>query len=270
MIQYYLRSLTYLFFRWILHKEFITARASFQGLKFKVKPEDAIGRAIYKRKVYEESLTVFLLENLSLSKDDIFLDIGANIGWYTAVLNTHYGVTTYAFEPDPLNFSLLEHNIKKNKLVHVTAMSQAVADVVGVKTLYLYPSKNRGRHSLLPINYGKEVSVQTTTLDAFISAHKIKKEQIKFIKIDIEGYEYFALKGAEDLLPHIPYILSEFSSDFMERGGVKPVQQLDLLSKHHFNPHVVSSEGLVSVSRQEILSKKKNMNLLWIKEGYVL
>lgn len=272
MLRYYYNAVIYLLNRWVFHKTYLTAYSPRFNFYFKFKTEDVIGRHIFKKGIYEEGLTNFLLKKLKLEEEDIIFDIGANIGWYSVLLHqiSPDSARIYAFEPDPLNFSLLKTNIKLNGAQKVSPFQQAVSDTNGTQTLYLYPSKNQGRHSLLPINSDKQVQVPTIMLDNFMQHNQLDFANLKFIKIDVEGYEYFALKGARQVLAQVPYILSEYSPNYMKKGAVSPENLLDLLYSYSFTPHFIENEKAVPVSRGDILSEERNINLFWIKEGYNL
>lgn len=267
MLRYYFNSVIYLFNRWVLRKNYLTAYSPKFDLHFKFKTEDVIGRLIYKRGTYEESLTNFLLNYVKFYDKDIIIDIGANIGWYATLLSkfSPNSVKVYAFEPDPLNYSLLKDNIKLNE-VKVIAYQQAVSDKNGSQILYQYPSKNQGRHSLLPINSNHQVQVTTVCLDDFFNSNKLNFSDLKFIKIDIEGYEYFALKGAEQCLKHVPYILSEYSPSLMRKGNLSPGKLLDLLCGFSFIPFLVEYDKLIETSQEELLAMDYNVNVFWKKK----
>jgi FkbM family methyltransferase len=86
--------------------------------------------------------------------------------------------------------------------------------------LHLYDDKNRGRHSLLPISDGEQINVKTTCLDTYLKSQDIDSSAVTFIKIDIEGFEQVALKGASQTLSQRPMILSEFVTDYVKKGGL--------------------------------------------------
>ncbi len=270
MVRYYFKSVIYLIHRWILDTNYLTAYAPKFDLRFKFKTQDVIGRLIFKEGMHEEELTSFLLQNLTIEEQDIIFDVGANIGWYSLLLGkkSPLSVKIYAFEPDPLNFSLLEHNVKINNIKQVICIKKAVSDVEETKILYQYPSKNFGRHSLLPINDNTQIPVETIALDKFIERNNIDYRKIKFMKVDIEGYEYFAFKGAIKVLQHTPFILSEYSPSYMKKGDVSPQALLELFYAHSYTSYLITHDGFLPVMQEEILAKNHGINIFWMKEGY--
>jgi FkbM family methyltransferase len=267
--KFYLRSVYYIVMRWIVHKDYMTAYVPEHDLRFKFKTEDVVGRVLYKYRTFESGITRCFLDHIKLEDHDVVLDVGANIGWYSLVLGKHApsSVSLYAFEPDPLNFQLLSDNVSVNQAQNITCVPKAVSDSSTTKTLYLYPSKNRGRHSLLPINEGEQVEVTTTTIDAFVEQQKIEVDRIKFMKIDVEGYEYFVLNGAHHVLSHIPYLHTEYSPGYMQKGGVDARTFIGLLRGYRLMPHRIDEKGdLDLLTDEQLLHLPKSMNLLWARK----
>lgn len=143
---------------------------------------------------------------LSMLKDreGAVLDIGANIGIMTRHMAQKLPNTPiHAFEPMPDNAEVLRRIIKefslKNVQLHEIALGEKKGNVEmilphhgGTKMQGLSHVKHPSIHDW---NHGDEVSVEMEKLDDLLAAEKIQG-----IKIDIENYEYFALKGGEKVL----------------------------------------------------------------------
>ncbi|HZB12209.1 MAG TPA: FkbM family methyltransferase, partial [Chryseolinea sp.] len=237
-MRYFIQSLKFFFFKRILGRKFLTATDTIFNLNFHVEIHDAMGRKIFKRGSLHPDHTSFLL-TLPFDDSDVILDIGANIGWYSIVLknNIRRNVTFYAFEPEPLNFELLKKNIAHNHIANIEAVNKAVAEKSGQSTLFLYHPKNSGRHSLLDINpqTNKSIQVETINLEDFLKGKNIDFKKVKLIKIDIEGYEVFALKNAATLLQQLPYMFIEYSPVLIRQGGQDPAHFIKWLSDFGFN-----------------------------------
>lgn len=143
---------------------------------------------------------------LSLLKDGegSVLDVGANIG----IMTVHLGQKLphsmiHAFEPMPYNISVLKKVITKFKLKSVKLHEIALGDSIGNVKMVLPEygkTKMQGlshvkHESITEWNEGQEFEVPLNTLDNLISSEKIQG-----IKIDIENFEYFALKGGRQIL----------------------------------------------------------------------
>jgi FkbM family methyltransferase len=261
------RSASYFINRWILQRPFLLARSPDFDLKLKVKTEDVVGRHLYKYQIHEPELSAFLAEELTFEPGDIIIDIGANIGWYSLIFErlAPEGVNIFSFEPDPLNFQLLKHNLQLNTATKVTAIQKALSDKDGEQTLYQHDNKNLGRHSLLPLQEGRSVTVSTTSLDHFWDENGLGSRTPKFIKIDIEGYELLALRGADSVLERCPAILCEYSPAYMRQGGINPGDLIDLLTGYGYEPHEMHATGMQSVDANSLRDLDRMTDLFWKK-----
>ena len=261
-----IRALKYLLFRYVLRKKFLIAKDDKFGSLLKFKTEDVVGRHIYKRGEYESHISNYLIDEMNFSKGDIALDIGANIGWYSMLLNKLMPESSkiYAFEPDPVNYGLLSENIRLNDAQNVVSVNSALSNKKEIKKLYLYSNKNLGRHSLLDINEGEYVNVETLVLDDYLESENIELSKIKFVKIDIEGYEYFALSGASKVLDHVQCLISEFVPAHMQRGGIEPVLLIELMRGKGFLPNVVVDSELCSISDDDLLNVSA-CDIIWLR-----
>ena len=261
------RSLAYLVNRWLLRREFLIAHLPRQNLRFKVKTEDVVGRHIYKYHVHEAALTAFLAKQLTFEPGDVIIDIGANIGWYSVLLErlSPDGVDIFSFEPDPLNFTLLTENLRLNEAGRVLATQKALAAEPGVMRLYQHNSSNLGRHSLLQLQDGAAVDVQTTTLNHFWAEQNLGERIPRFIKIDIEGYELHALRGASDVLARCPAVLCEYSPTYMRQGGIDPAELVDLFVEHGYSATQITAQGPAPIEAGEIKRIDGITDLFWQK-----
>lgn len=153
---------------------------------------------------------------LSLLKDgqgDV-LDIGANIGIMTVHLAAQLPNTTiHAFEPMPANASILKKIIAHFRLNKAVVHEVALGESTGVAKMVLplngqtvMQGLSHVKHeSITEWNDGHEVEVPLDQLDNIING-----QVIQGIKIDVENFEYFALKGAQRILQtHHPIIYAE-------------------------------------------------------------
>jgi len=263
-----MKVLFYLIQRFLLRRSFSVATENRYRCQFRFKTSDCVGRTIYKKGDYEPELTKFILGELKFAPGDIFLDIGANIGWYSILLSKKFGsdVQVFAFEPDNLNFSLLSSNLQRNAIQNVTPIKLAVAEETSSKTLYRYKEGNLGRHSLLPTEGLEEQTVDTTTLDHFVKQNDMDPEKVKFIKMDIEGYEYFAMRGAENLLEHVPLVLTEYSPEMLKERGFNPTDLLDFMQRYHYQPHQLLEGSLATIQIRDLVNMEQPvMDVFWVK-----
>jgi len=124
------------------------------------------------------------------------VDIGANIGFYTQLFSKLIGPIgeVHSFEPDPYNFRNMSKALTNYQNVHLNQL--AISNQSG--QVYLYLSKYLNvDHKIYDSGEDRnKVLVQCTSLDDYFS----NDEEIDFIKIDIQGYEYLALNGMSRIL----------------------------------------------------------------------
>ena len=138
-----------------------------------------------------------------ISAEGICIDVGANIGNHTLFMaNEVNAKKIIAFEPIYETFRILKKNIRINGLEEkVIPHNVGCADVKGNAALEKYDYENIGGTGLV-LNDG---SIPLITLDDFDFG-----EEVKFIKIDVEGMELCVLKGSSELIrKYHPYIMVE-------------------------------------------------------------
>lgn len=195
----------------------------FTSRPFWVDPADSLQLA---KSGMFEPLETALLRDL-IKPGDRVLDIGANMGYYTVLFADWVGASGIvdAVEPDPDNFALLDANTRdfqQQGRVHLHTL--ALSESSGTAKLF-HSKDNVGMHRLYDSiccdGSFKEVAV--------CRGDDLALAPLDVIKIDIEGYEAFALRGLSDTLTNSPNlkILCEFSPLSMMEAGVQPVQWLE-------------------------------------------
>lgn len=132
----------------------------------------------------------------------ILFDVGANVGDYTKLLMDYFPeATIHCFEPAKKTFQKLRENVQNSNVI---LNNMGISDEVTEKRLY-YDEEGSGMASLyhreldyLGIDFSLSESVRLDTLDNYCKKNNI--ETIDLLKMDIEGNELKALKGADLLL----------------------------------------------------------------------
>lgn len=134
------------------------------------------------------------------------VDCGANIGNHSVFFASVMNADVISFEPQPYNYAFLQANIALNSLQgKVHALNLAVGEREGEVALKLVMENNHGAYSAKAIESvtGNSASnadlfdVRVTSMDAALNDIK---DRISIIKLDIEGMELEALKGAVSIL----------------------------------------------------------------------
>ena len=149
---------------------------------------------------YEPTITEIL--KALINPGDICLDIGANIGWFTTLFQKCVGVTgeVHSFEPVPPIFEHLKKNIKLNEPPeNVKVNNFALGDEEKDIDLHIFPNLPNGHASISTFDEKDFVVYPSRmlTLDSYLSKHNL--DNVKLVKMDIEGAELMMLKGASKL-----------------------------------------------------------------------
>lgn len=191
------------------------------------------------------------------------LDIGANIGILTMELAGMVGLSgsVHAFEPDPENAELLEKNAKLNGFSQVRVRRAAVGDKKTTKKLFLNED-HRGDHRLYDSRDGRKFrEVEMVRLDDELKG----LEHLDFIKIDIQGYEAYALDGMKDILSRFAgvRILCELCPSLLELAGSDPGRFLEGWKALGFSLYRVENDGSASAAEASDLLAEAH------RKGYI-
>jgi len=160
------------------------------------------------------------------------LDVGAHVGLFTVLLARWAGPKgqVFAFEPTPLTrAALIDHLILNEVAGRVTVCPFAVSDKEG--SSFVYTVSNSPENTLSPIHgrlaNAEAIEIEVTTLDSFCAARRIRPS---LIKIDIEGFELHALRGAKQTLAqHRPTVVVELHPMNWPEIGVSGEQMDEFL-----------------------------------------
>jgi len=157
------------------------------GLKLSIQKGDAglVGNIYYGLYEFRESL--FLLH--FLRREDFFLDVGANMGHFSVLTSGSIGNKSICVEPLNATFNRLQEQLAINELdTLVRAHNCGVSSDAG--TLFL--SNDKGvMNKIVDKNYPHATTIEVKTIDQLVGTTSITA-----MKIDVEGYELQALKGA--------------------------------------------------------------------------
>ena len=190
--------------------------------------------------IYEPEVT-FLLFRV-LGDGDIFVDVGAHVGYFSVIAAKLVGETgrVLAFEPEPGNLRKLEYHIRINKLANVTVIPHPLSDRAERRPFFINLG-NDGGHALWdPATFpsfsgahqaSQPSSVDTTTLDAAWRA-AAPDAAPKVIKIDTEGAEKNVLDGSRSLLARhrVPFVVAELHEFGLKQMGASQEDLRDMMS----------------------------------------
>ena len=225
------------------------------GFIIVVEPSDwAVGASIAQRQVYEPEVTAAVRS--LLAPGGTFVDVGANIGWYSLLAASLVGPagTVLAVEPNTHNCELLKVSCERNDFTNIALFNAAVSDRAGWVALETDASNGRViplgplDHTVGPI--ACSYAVPAFTLDELLVARGILA-QVDAVKVDVEGVETAVFSGASRLLGDVrPSVVFEwYPKALATTGGVDPYAPLQFLRRHGYAISVVGrpsgdAEGL--------------------------
>ena len=189
---------------------------------------------------YDSDL-IEILDNL-LEPDDYFLDIGANIGFYSISIGAKIRAKgqgkVIAFEPFEGNFNRLKDNLNLNNLEDYCLLNKIGLSNENLDSLITlredFKSGSNTGNASISINKKidsrfEKVSIKLEKLDDFWKKFDGEPRKISLIKMDIEGHEDFCLEGGSEIIKeHRPTILMEINKPYYKARGVVSLDELFL------------------------------------------
>ena len=173
------------------------------GARLVCNTRDLIQRTILYFGVWEPDISSVI--ESSLSPGDVFVDVGANIGYDTLLASRLVGGTgaVVAIEASARTFALLTRNLALNEAGNVRAVNLAVSDRETTLDLYEVNDRNIGAATTLASRGGTPLqSVDARPLETILSPDELAR--VRLIKMDIEGAEPPVLRRLLDTLPLYP------------------------------------------------------------------
>jgi FkbM family methyltransferase len=199
---YYLRGLPNLLFRF---RKLFKSNDGFyfdpNGIKVKLDLDNYFQNNI-RFGYYEYSVRALI--KLYTKESDLVLDIGGNIGYMSLLFANIVGKKgkVFCFEPNPELIPVLHENVLINDFKNIEVINAAVGNIEGEANFYC-----GFEHSLSTMITGSEVlqikktfKVPVVTIDHYLKKNNIDLSKVKFVKIDVEGFEYNVLKGMMELI----------------------------------------------------------------------
>lgn len=244
-----------------------------EGLQLDLVLGNDLSRCMYVGGSFEPNEFFFLRE--SLSKGNVFIDVGANEGFYTVYAARCVGPNgkVVAIEPSPREYTRLQRNVAINGLSNVILVKSALGARQGSAVLHVADSEHNGQNTLGDFGHAgitavEHLEVEITTLDSLLE--NLALARVDVIKMDVEGSELEVLKGAVVTLQrHRPTLLIEVFDAALRSQGASGEQLLSLLNDYDYQFHAFSeatgllqplkrldsaSQNIVATHRSQIVS----------------
>ncbi len=210
------------------------------GARFAVDTRDLIQRYLYLFGVWEPHLTAWLRRRLR--PGDTFVDVGANVGYYSVLAAGLVGATgrVVAIEASPEFHATLVRQARLNGCATVRAVHAAVADRRRTVRFALASSRNMGANSIVPYEGvpESEFEIEARPLPEVLEPAEIATARV--IKIDVEGAEGGVVRGMVPLLDALrpdAEITVEVTPERMARLGDSAAELLATLREYGFHTY---------------------------------
>ncbi|MEM7162579.1 MAG: FkbM family methyltransferase [Bacteroidota bacterium] len=231
--------------------------------------DDSIVNALFYQFDYKEKNDIQLYSRM-IGQNDCILDIGANTGLYSLIAaSKSASCKVIAFEPNPINTERLKKNIHLNSLKNIEIEKYALGEDDGEIDFFV-PKDNEisdtssAVKEFSELTYGgrkewKPIKIEQLSIDSYIERKKLEK--VSFIKIDVEGYELFVLKGAQHTIrTYQPNLLVEVFLNEENRAFFS-----NFIQEYQYEIFFVHRNGIQK--HRGSLKDKPGFNLLLCPQG---
>lgn len=205
-----------------------------------LKNDLGISKDLYIYKKRERCTTDFLLKSgfNIIKAGDAVLDIGANIGYYALLWSQLVGGdgVVYCLEPVSNNYEILVKNVKLNNINNIETYKLAAGNdnrIAEINVSWRGNWSSFVNHRVFD-NFIRETErVKMLKIDDFLK----DKKTPKLARMDVEGYEVEVLKGMQQTLRKIIYLLIEIHPEILTNK--QKAEMLSILSKNGFRPKLI-------------------------------
>jgi FkbM family methyltransferase len=174
-----------------------------------------------------------------LPKGGVFLDVGANAGYFSLMAASFPGVSVLAFEPSPRELKRLHRNIELNGMKNITVFPFGLSSQNESLALRLSPDYIPVMNSVLHLGPSDEtVLCEFHALDEVVPPEQLR--QVTLCKIDVEGHELSVLHGMQHAMDHLrnAVFVVEISPGFLALTGRQPPDIYDFFAGFGFYPKI--------------------------------
>lgn len=234
------------------------------GINMRLYLPDLVQGYIYYFGIWEPVITNYMRR--ILQKGDIFVDVGANVGYYSLMAAQRVGAEgqIHAIEPSPKIFSILSENVRLNHMDNISLHRLATGEVSGQSEIFngetsanaaattLRASKGERR------NFRSEGMVDVKSLATIVPTDQLLSARL--IKIDVEGAEGATIRGFQNLLgqfsDHTEFII-ELNEEALLEVGETTANIIRLFDQHGYGafqlPNTYSVTSYIHRSRPEMV-----------------
>lgn len=197
---------------------------------------------------------------------DVFIDIGANRGYYSLVaLSSSKSINVHSFEVNQKTVSKLKMHLNQFNYRNIEVHDLALGNHNGTATLHSYEDFGSGADTLFPLEkYGKtrSLEVPVRTLDSIFE--KVDLATTYVMKIDVEGGELDIIRGGAQFIAQAnPIILMEINVQMLNPSG-GPAEVRNVLASLDYQLYWINEKGsYIRWEESELLPHVKNLGLAY-------
>lgn len=236
------------------------------GLHYYVDPADTVitpQMVIYRQ--WEADITALVLG--LLHGGGVFVDVGANFGYFTCLAASAARDTgrVFAIEPNPKLVELLRRNVDINwSIAPVEVISAAAAERAGFVTLHIPQGRSANASlSTLSAQHEEAIEVLAIRIDDVIP----EDVAVDVMKVDVEGHELGVFMGATAVLARSPSLklIVEWSQSQLKAAGVAPGDLLDFLNARGYAPFEATPAPEPAPLSRSQLMERAYANVLFLR-----
>ena len=262
-IKYNLKIFYKIFFN--LFKYFLKKRIILNFIKYKfiANPEKKeLSRWMIRNiKIWDESIINIIIKNIK-DNNSTFIDVGCNYGAYSIpVAKIKNEINVYCFDPSQSSLDKLTDNIQLNKIKNIKKFKIGIGDKEKIVFFddNLKNYKNSGSYRINSNEIGTKIKINS--IDNLIEKKIINPKKNIYIKLDIEGYEFFALQGLiKTLKKYNVIVFFEFSKRILDNHKNLETEFSSFLKEN--NLKIYNINFIEQKLKNLFLNIKKRINLL--------
>ncbi len=234
--------------------EVVLRQITNRGSKLLVFQNEDIGRRLILLKQFEDAELDFCLA--SIAEGDLCIDVGGNIGYFAIPLARTAGTSGHILCIEPLHRNALVIALAAtlNNLSNLNVVEAAAVDISGIVTMHVPDSDSAYAHLAErdADESANRVDVSGVTIDSLLVGIK---RSVAFLKVDVEGAEEVALRGAVELLhdsqrrPRM--IMAELVPAYLARFGSTMQSVLGFLAEAGYAPYRLQNKQLTPFKQSD-------------------